>query len=122
LYLAHLTLLGGDPCLEEDAQVEARAGSPAIQRQHTDFSHVFRRLFAAMTTALAESFQCAGDPEVCRIEGGALDGAPWAAQLQLHALAVELPTLRELERMDAIHEAIEGYATWLATVCIVILK
>eukprot|EP00963_Diacronema_lutheri_P007023 scaffold625_cov324-Pavlova_lutheri.AAC.57 len=23
-----------------------------------------------MTTALAESFQCAGDPEVCRIEGG----------------------------------------------------
>lgn len=63
-----------------------------------------------------------GDPEVCRIEGGGFGWCPLGGTAHLHALAIELPTIRELEHLDAIHEAIEGYAMWLATVCIVILK
>lgn len=119
LYLAHLTLLEGHPCLEEDAHVEALAGSWSSHSPHTDHSHVLRRAFSAMATALAESFsQRTAGLEVLRNEGGDLDGTTWAAQLQLHALAVELPALPELERMGAVHEAVDAYATWLATACV----
>lgn len=119
LYLAHLTLLEGQPCLDEDAHVEALAGSWSSQNQGDDQFHLSRRAFATMATALAESFsQRTADLEVVRLESGELDGSSWEAQLQLHALAVELPALPELERMGAVHEAADAYATWLATACI----
>lgn len=119
LYLAHLTLLEGQPCLDEDAHVEALAGSWSSQNQRDDQFHLSRRAFAIMATALAESFsQRTAGLEVVRLESGELDGSSWEAQLQLHALAVELPALPELERMGAVHEAADAYATWLATACI----
>lgn len=119
LYLAHLTLLDGRPCLEEDAHVEALAGSWSSQNQRDEGFHLSRRAFAIMATALAESFSDrAAELEVVRLESGGLDASSWEAQLQLHALAVELPALPELERMGAVQEAADAYATWLATACI----